>query len=98
MIRRMRVAAIGLTLTLAMASEAVWAQQHMQSWSVFRNCNVRPCTIGVAVSNWSQPGWSRVASFWNEAWAWKHACWLHHVDRSHHSPDIAAGRIDCRKY
>jgi hypothetical protein len=71
---------------------------HAQSWSVFRNCNTRPCIIGVAVSTWYQPGWSRTATYSNQGLAWQRACWLHFNDRGHRSPDIAAGRINCRKY
>ncbi|MEE8574151.1 MAG: hypothetical protein V3T30_01960, partial [Thermodesulfobacteriota bacterium] len=68
-----------------------------EDWSVFRNCNTRPCTIGVAVPKWSEPGWSRISTFGSSGAAWLSACRLHYNDRSHHSPDIAAGTIDCAK-
>lgn len=61
---------------LAITTDIGPDQPHMTSWTVFRNCNVRPCHIGVAVSDWPPSGWSRIASFQNDAWAWKHACWL----------------------
>ena len=68
------------------------------NWALFRNCNERPCVIGVAVSTWSQPGWSRVTTFPNEALAWKRACYLHYYDSGHRSPDIEQGLVDCSRY
>jgi hypothetical protein len=83
---------------LVLAATLEIASAQTKAWSVFSNCNVRPCQIGVALEDWYAPGWSRIASFWNEYLAWKHACWLHHVERAHYSPDIANGIIDCSKF
>ncbi len=68
-----------------------------EHWSVFRTCNTSPCTIGVARPNWYEPGWSRLSTYDGPVKAWVRACWLHYNDRSHHSPDIASGKIDCAK-
>lgn len=67
-------------------------------WSVFRNCNTRPCTIGVAVSTWLRPGWSRIVTYTTQAQAWRRACQLHYNYRNYNSPDIAAGRVNCARY
>ncbi|MGE0423641.1 MAG: hypothetical protein AB7O88_15335 [Reyranellaceae bacterium] len=64
---------------------------------VFENCTVRPCMVGVAPASYRQPGWVAIGWYQNHAWAWRHACHLHHGARSHHSPDIAAGRVDCTR-
>lgn len=68
-----------------------------QNWAVFRNCNTRPCTIGVAVSSWYQPGWSRIVSLPSQYLAWQRACYLHN-SRIYVSPDINSGAINCNNY
>lgn len=82
---------IFIALFMVLASSTAPMAQQYKAWSVFRNCTVYPCVIGVAVSDWTQPGWSRIASFQNEVFAWQHACALHY-EGAHNSPDIAQGR------
>jgi hypothetical protein len=80
-------------VTVATAPGVVSAQS--QNWAVFRNCNSRPCTIGVAVSTWYVNGWSRLTTYQNQVLAWRRACYLHYYDSGHYSPDIASGSINC---
>ncbi len=95
-----RSAALGrISLLLSLAGFLVLsvAPASAERWSVFRNCNVRPCNIGVALPTWSEPGWSRISTHDGPREAWKRACSLHYNDRGYFSPDIAAGTIDCLK-
>ncbi|MFC1680850.1 hypothetical protein ACFL1S_03525, partial [Pseudomonadota bacterium] len=66
-----------------------------EHWSIFRNCNTRPCTIGVALPTYSEPDFSRIRTFDSAAKAWVEACKLHYGDPNYFSPDIEAGTIDC---
>ncbi|MEQ8265040.1 hypothetical protein [Pseudohaliea sp.] len=63
---------------------------------VYANCGVSPCVLGVADSNYSEPGWRRIAgSFSSHPAAWQHACKLH-GNGQYLAPDIAEGVINCR--
>jgi hypothetical protein len=64
-------------------------------WCVFVNETVRPPHIGVARGTYQAPGWYKLWGPYAEPYqAWRAACQAH-LRRTHHSPDIAAGRIDC---
>lgn len=66
-----------------------------ESWSIFRNCDVRPCVIGIALPTYSEPGFSRIGTFASSAEAWAEACRMHYNDPNYNSPDIQNGLIDC---
>lgn len=67
-------------------------------WSVFSNCNLTPCNLGLAVPDWYQPGWSRIGTYPSEGLAWQRACWLHGNDRRYSARDIRASRINSDNY
>jgi len=89
---------LGLLTLFVVGLTPALVEAQSQRWSVFRNCNTRPCTIGVAVSTWSEPGWSRISTHSYPNAAWKRACQLHYNNRGYNSPDIANGTVNCSVY
>lgn len=84
-------AAILMVATIAAGT----ANAQQQMWNVYINLYGTPPTIGVADVNWSSNGWMKHAGpFYSQGAAWKLACELHATKR-YHSPDIAAGRVNC---
>lgn len=76
-----------------------------QRIAVFRNCRKSPCTIGVAIGSYAQPGNRRYVEGWrsmgaeyqSHADAWRAACAAHRTPQ-YHSPDIQRGRVNCAEF
>lgn len=82
------MAALAVTLGISSAARA-------ENWSIYRNCNTDPCTIGVALPSYNEPGWDAVATYAGPQEAWAAACELHFNGSTNFSPDIAEGRVNC---
>jgi len=96
--KRALLAFFGLLSLLVVGLAPAPVEAQRERWSIFRNCNTRPCTIGVAVSTWMRPGWSRIQTFSNVRGAWRRACWLHLNNSNYNSPDVVAGRVNCSQF
>ena len=96
--RNLRHTTLSLILIAIAGALPNTASGQSSNWAVFYNCNASPCVLGVAVSSWYQPGWSRMTTYPNEALAWGRACFLHYNDTRYRSPDIESGVIDCSRY
>jgi len=90
----------GLALVVCAAfvgpAEKAVAQTNPDVFYVYTNCNVYPCTIGVAVHGWTSPGWRTLSqSYVGDARAWRAACHFHFDNPRYFSPDINDGVVDC---
>ncbi len=78
------------------SAEDASAQTNPNVFYVYANCNVDPCTIGVAGHGWTSPGWRTLSqSYVGGARAWRAACHFHYDNPRYFSPDIANGTVDC---
>lgn len=93
--------ALGAVITMGTTTQAF--AQTSSVWYVWKNCTAYPCTIGVAVHGYAQPGsvnhsngWRTLSQSYRDGNdAWRTACRYHYGNPRYNSPDIANGVIVC---